>query len=601
MKSGHKILAVMLTLLLLLSSAAQAQPLFTDAGLAWGMSREQVLAKVKPFGPTEETVSRDGSRLLVVRNLAFCGFSMDAWCRFEGEALESVTYLLPAGFTLDGEKQRQSLALFDQRISAVYGQPASREENSLAWNTASFALTAAIGDYSNLNGRDGSQIGVRFAAAGGPAAATAPGGTASAPASAPAPAASASGQAAAPQGDGSVLMTVVASESMDYDHTAGERWNRSFVLNNEKFFGETTVRVRAGDTLSLGATVTDSDSHPDTGAASVAHTVTERDLTEGFTEVFKVQITENEGSLAGKDARFSITFRFITPDGKSAPAGGNQVTVSVPAPASAPEKETVRADGAVLMTVRAVETMLYDHTAGDRWNRSFMAGSEKFYGETQIYVKAGETLTLAATVTDSDNRPDSATGSVDHTVTEADLTDGFTEEFKVRVTENEGALAGREAMFRITFTFASPSGKIAPAKSEAKEAGVTAAPAAPAETQRPAVREDGAVLFRVHAQEDLEKNAGVGEKWNRSFTLNGEKFYGDTTVYLKPGDTLYLSATVTESDAHPDRGTEEKEHLITEADLTAGFTESFKVTVTENEGDNEGRKAVWNITFTFAR
>ena len=592
MKSGHKILAAVLTLLLLLSSAAQAQPVFTDAGLAWGMGREQVLAKIRPFGPTEELVSRDGSRLIVVRNLAFCGFSMDAWCRFEGDALASVTYLLPAGYTLDTEKQRQSLALFEQRISAVYGQPAAREGDSLSWKTASFALTAAIGDFSALNGREAGQLGVRFTAPA--AAASASEGTAPAPV----PAESAPGPAAAPQGDGGVLMTVVASESVDYDHTAGERWNRSFVLNNEKFYGETTVRVRAGDTLSLGATVTDSDSHPDTGAASVAHTVTERDLTEGFTEVFKVQITENEGSLSGKDARFTITFRFITPDGKSAPYGGAPAAANVPAPAPAAEKETVRADGAVLMTVRAVENMVYDHTGGERWNRSFMAGSEKFYGETQIYVKAGETLTLAATVTDSDTRPDTAAGSVDHTVTEADLTEGFTEEFRVRVTENEGPLAGKEAMFRITFTFASPSGKIAPAK---PSAGETAAPAAPGETPAPAVREDGAVLFRVHARETMEKNAGVGDKWNRSFTVNGEKFFGETEVYLKAGDTRYLGATVTESDAHPDRTSEEKEHLVTEADLAGGFTESFKVTVTENEGDNEGRKAVWDITFTFAR
>ncbi len=448
MKKWLRILALLLTVGLLTVTAGLAQPLYTDAGLTWGMSREETVRKVQGFGKTDEVGTPAAGRVLVVRNLAFCGFSMDAWCAFENGVLESVTYLLPEGFALDGDKLTQSLGLFGQRLSNLHGQGAPNGENALVWQTGAYRIEAGIGDYSYLNGIPGAQIGVRYTR---PAAQAAPAAGVPQPAASQAPGAQPAGTPV-PAADGSVLMTVQASERMDYDHTNGQSWNRSFAVNGVKFYGETTLRVRAGDELTLSATVTDSDSRPDTETESITHTVTEADLTEGFTEVFRVRVTENEGVLSGKEARFAVTFRFVTPQGKAAPYV-EKTAVPAQAPSAAPEKPAVKEDGSVLMTVRAAEMMMYDHTGGERWNRSFMVDSEKFYGETQVYVRPGQTLTLAATVTDSDARPDSASGSVEHTVTEQDLTEGFTEEFKILVTENEGPRAGREARFRITFTF----------------------------------------------------------------------------------------------------------------------------------------------------
>lgn len=79
--------------------------------------------------------------------------------------------------------------------------------------------------------------------------------------------------------------------------------------------------------------------------------------------------------------------------------------------------------------------------------------------------------------------------------------------------------------------------------------------------------------------------------------IDGEKFSG--TYGVSVGETLELSAKMTESDDNPDIGSGSTSHTVTEDDIAEGFEESFDVYVTENGGRNSGQSAHFVVTFEF--
>lgn len=112
------------------------------------------------------------------------------------------------------------------------------------------------------------------------------------------------------------------------------------------------------------------------------------------------------------------------------------------------------------------------------------------------------------------------------------------------------------------------------------------------------VHVDGSqTLMNVRAKSHREDDANIGDEWSYVHLIDGEKFSG--TYGVSVGETLELSAKMTESDDNPDIGSGSTSHTVTEDDIAEGFEESFDVYVTENGGRNSGQSAHFVVTFEF--
>ena len=74
---------------------------------------------------------------------------------------------------------------------------------------------------------------------------------------------------------------------------------------------------------------------------------------------------------------------------------------------------------------------------------------------TTYNLRVGDVIVLTATCRESDDNPDVGETSINHTITEDDWNNGFSQAVDVYVTENGGRNSGQTAHFVITFTFES--------------------------------------------------------------------------------------------------------------------------------------------------
>ena len=104
-------------------------------------------------------------------------------------------------------------------------------------------------------------------------------------------------------------------------------------------------------------------------------------------------------------------------------------------------------------------------------------------------------------------------------------------------------------------------------------------------------------LMNVKARSSREDDVNIGDEWSHDYWIDGENFY--RTYGVSVGETLELSAKMTESDDNPDIGSGSVSHTVTEDDISEGFEESFDVYVTENGGRNSGQSAHFVVRFEF--
>lgn len=105
-------------------------------------------------------------------------------------------------------------------------------------------------------------------------------------------------------------MTVSASASCsDYNHV-GNDWSQSFYLNGTQIGRNSEITLSAGDTITVEATITESDKSPDVGNGGESYTVTQSDISNGFTIRFNVDVRENKGRYSGSVATWSVKFTF---------------------------------------------------------------------------------------------------------------------------------------------------------------------------------------------------------------------------------------------------------------------------------------------------
>ena len=104
------------------------------------------------------------------------------------------------------------------------------------------------------------------------------------------------------------LMDLCVTYSREDDINIGYEWSYTTEINGEPTGSE--IQVAAGETLNFYARFTELDDIPDVGEATKSYTVTENDLTEGFTVSMDVSVTENGGRNKGESAHFVVTFAF---------------------------------------------------------------------------------------------------------------------------------------------------------------------------------------------------------------------------------------------------------------------------------------------------
>ncbi len=105
-------------------------------------------------------------------------------------------------------------------------------------------------------------------------------------------------------------------------------------------------------------------------------------------------------------------------------------------------------------------------------------------------------------------------------------------------------------------------------------------------------------LMRVKVSHYRDDNNNIGNEWEYEFKIDGEYVSGQIVVTV--GETLSLSAKITEEDEKPDVGTGSAFYKVKEEDLFNGFEVKFDVYVTENAGKNKGKSAHFIVVYTFS-
>ena len=129
------------------------------------------------------------------------------------------------------------------------------------------------------------------------------------------------------------------------------------------------------------------------------------------------------------------------------------------------------------------------------------------------------------------------------------------------------------------------------------EATITAASSNGVESSFDVYVDGDKTLMNVRARSSREDDVNIGDEWSHDYWIDGEDFY--RTYGVSVGETLELSAKMTESDDNPDIGSGSVSHTVTEEDISEGFEESFDVYVTENGGKNSGQSAHFVVRFEF--
>ena len=93
-----------------------------------------------------------------------------------------------------------------------------------------------------------------------------------------------------------------------------------------------------------------------------------------------------------------------------------------------------------------------DNNIGDEWSFVREINGERVV-QGDYTVSIGDTLFIYVRYSEDDDNPDVGEASVNHTVTEDDFENGFSEVLELNVTENGGRNSGQSAHFVVTFVF----------------------------------------------------------------------------------------------------------------------------------------------------
>ena len=105
--------------------------------------------------------------------------------------------------------------------------------------------------------------------------------------------------------------------------------------------------------------------------------------------------------------------------------------------------------------------------------------------------------------------------------------------------------------------------------------------------------------FTVNGSYEVIRENSVGNDWSCTYSIDGDGLFFSDTLIAAVGDTIKISAKVTENDSSPDVGRNSISRTLSYEDIVRGFTTSFYVYVKEDRGRYTGNTATVYIKLTF--
>lgn len=270
----------------------------------WGFSRtkfrdanEAALKEAAGVGYTDVEIA--GLKGLALPGFDIDGYAMNAYYEFAAKqgnyyGLSRVFYLLDVSKKVTDANLTKCYKALVKDMTAS-GKPTNTSADSSVWEYSDCTLEIAIGKYTEYNGSRNKTVAVIFSA----------------------PAAEATAESGNTGNSGntgrsgkSKTMNVTASATCSDYNSVGEDWTQAFTVNGKKLTKTSEIELSAGDTVTVAARITETDSSPDEGDGSKSYTVTKADLEQGFTISFTVNVQENKGRYKGNTAKWSVKFTF---------------------------------------------------------------------------------------------------------------------------------------------------------------------------------------------------------------------------------------------------------------------------------------------------
>lgn len=279
-----RILILVLTMILLSSTALAETLLNTIPDTSqWGLSRTKFK---ETYGAGFQEIEVNGMKVLYAPGKDVSGNTMDAFFEFGSKqgnyfGLSKVLYLLDVTKKVSDSNLTK---YYRSLIKEIPDDPFLSGKTSSIWQYDDCKIEITIGEFSDYNGSKNRTLAIVYSEP----IVTIPANTSSK----------------------SKTMSVAASASCSNYNHVGNEWNQEFFLNGTKISRGSQITLSPGDTLTASATIMESDKKPDVGSGQESYTVTQADLSNGFTIKFNVSVRENAGRYSGNTAKWSVTFKF---------------------------------------------------------------------------------------------------------------------------------------------------------------------------------------------------------------------------------------------------------------------------------------------------
>ena len=304
MKRMISIIALLLALLMIVPVAV-ADEAYTiqeviPGDLDWGLSRTKFKST---YDADFQDIEIEGFKSLtlpsiVIEGLPMAGYYVFGLSQGSYNGLSKVIYLVDVSTKLTTDEINYCLDVLTDSMLAL-ADPDSSNKTKNVWYGDQVTIEISTGTYKDLNGSKNKTVALTFTM---PEAAKA----------------QATAKPTAKPTEKPTKKPSTKAKTMEVDATAtcsdynsvGNNWTYVFYVNGKKIGANSKVELTAGDEITVKAIVTENDKSPDVGTNNSKHTVTEKEIKDGFTINFNVKVRENKGRYTGNTATWKISYKF---------------------------------------------------------------------------------------------------------------------------------------------------------------------------------------------------------------------------------------------------------------------------------------------------
>lgn len=189
-----------------------------------------------------------------------------------------------------------------------------------------------------------------------------------------------------------------------------------------------------------------------TSVPSITVTVEEKALVIGQRTSVRTDVPASYGDITWQSDNTSVLT--VDKNGKVKAVGGGKATITATAVNGAQGSVELTVDGKkrlMTLTTKPVRENP-DVNIGDQWSYEFQINGKKATRE-QCVITVGETMKFYAKCTESDDHPDVGKAEGSRKISQQDFDNGFTAQLHVKVKEDRGKNANKEAKFIMQFIF----------------------------------------------------------------------------------------------------------------------------------------------------